>query len=223
MAQKILGGKPYKRYPDPNVSNLPNQFGLYAWSVLYAHLSYIDDAGAVQNVNGITNLSATTAQLLLFMSDIPVLGQMKCYHTGATNAPYFNDVNNELSTPFLVTTTGGATAVTVDIGEVAVGYTGPSRAVFCTGFPASSRIRVAGLPAQTTDEIAVLSWANGATLNGPVSQNKDEGSTIVPQPIILWTEQYAASIPANDNIFTDTAGKIWLVVGLHNVEQPAPP
>lgn len=219
--QKVLGGTSYKRYPDPNVSNLPNQFGLYPWSVLYAHLSYIDDAGAVQNISGIVNgPSATTAQMLLFLSDIPVLGQMKCYHTGATNAPYLNDVSNEVSAPFLVTASGGATVVTVDIGEVAVGYTGPSRAVFCTGFPASSLFKVAGNNAQTTDEAAVLVWANGATVSGPVSQNKDSGSTLVPQPIILWAEQYAATIPANDNIFTDTAGKKWLVVGLHNYEQP---
>jgi hypothetical protein len=224
MSQKVLGGKPYKRYPDPNVSNLPNEYGLYPWSVLYAHLSYIDGAGAVQNTGGITNLAAVTARMLLFMSDIPVLGQMKCYHTDATNSPRLNDLRNEVSAPFLVTTIGGATAVTVDIGEVAVGYTGPSRAVFCTGFPASSLFKVAGNNAQTTDEAAALVWANGATLNGPVSQNKDEGSTLVPQPIILWAEQYGPDfLGVGNNIFTDTAGKIWLIVGLHDVEQPAPP
>ena len=219
MPQRVLGGKSYKRYPDPSVSNLPNEYGLYPWSVLYAHLSYIDGAGEVQSIGGITNGTETTARMLFFTSDIPVLGQMKCYHAGATNAPYLNDVTNEVSAPFLVKTKGGAEVVTVDIGRVAVGYTGPSRAVFCTGFPAASLFQVAGNSAQTTDEAAVLVWANGATMNGPVSTNNDAGSTTVPQPIILWSEQYGPDFIRDNNIFTDTADKKWIIVGLHDYEQ----
>jgi len=217
--QKVLGGKPYKRYPDPNVSNLPNQFGLYQWSMFYANLTYIDDNGAVQPLSGVDD--GTVIDLLLFLSDIPGIGQMKCYHTGATNAHQLVDITNEVSVPFLVTTSGGATVVTVDIGEVAVGYTGPSNAVFCTGFPCATVADVVGIV--SVDEMAVSVWANGATMNAPVSQNKDSGSTLVPQPTILYAYQYGPDfLGAGNNTFTDTAGKKWLIVGLHGTAQPQP-
>jgi hypothetical protein len=216
--QKVLGGKPYKRYPDPNVSNLPNQFGLYQWSMFYANLTYIDDNGAVQPLSGVDD--GTVIDLLLFLSDIPGIGQMKCYHTGATNAHQLVDITNEVSVPFLVTTSGGATVVTVDIGEVAVGYTGPSNAVFCTGFPCATVADVVG--SVSVDEMAVSVWANGATMNAPVSQNKDSGSTLVPQPTILYADQYGLDfLGAGNNTFTDTAGKKWLIVGLHGKAQPS--
>jgi hypothetical protein len=218
--EKVLGGTRYQRYPDPNVSNLPNAYGLYPWSMLYARLSYIDGSGVVQPINGILNSAAVTVSMLLFVSDIPVIGQLKCYHTGATNAPYLNDITNEVSAPFLVTTQGGATVVTVDIGKVAQGYTGPSRAVRCTGFPTAGSLRVAGLGTQTTDEVSAFVWANNAVMSAPVSQMKDGGSTLVPQPIILFAEQYGPDFLTDDNIFTDTAGKKWLIGGLHNYAQP---
>jgi hypothetical protein len=215
-----LGGTSYKRYSNPAVSNLPDANGLYAWSMFYANLSYIDEAGAVQPLSGLDD--GTALDLLLFLSDIPGIGQMKCYHTGATNAHQLVDITNEVSVPFLVTTSGGATAVTVDIGEVAVGYTGPSNAVFCTGFPCATTADVVGTV--TVDEMAVSVWANGATMNSPVSQNDDEGSTLVPQPIILYADQYGPDfLGAGNNTFTDTAGKKWLIVGLHGTAQPTPP
>ena len=215
--EKVLGGTRYKRYSDPNVSNLPNAYGLYPWSILYARVSYIDGNGAVQPISGLTD--PTNINLLLFLSDLPCLGQLKCYTTGATNAHQLTDITNEVSVPFLVKTAGGATVVTVDIGEVAQGYTGPANAVRCTGFPALGIADVAGVGV-TVDDSSVLVWANNGVMSAPISQNKDSGSTLVPQPIILLYTQYTAAIVTGNNIFTDTAGKKWIVVGLHNVAQP---
>ena len=213
-----LGGTPYKRNSDPTVSNLADANGLYPWSMFYANLSYIDDNGAVQPLSGLDD--ETPLDLLLFLSDIPGIGQMKCYHTGATNAHQLVDITNEVSVPFLVTTSGGATAVTVDIGQVAIGFTGPSNDVPCSGFPCATVADVVG--DVTVDEMAVSVWANGATLNAPVSQNKDSGSTLVPQPIILYADQYGPDFITGNNIFTDTAGYKWLIVGLHGTAQPTP-
>ena len=219
MSQKVLGGKSYKRYPDPSVSNLPNEYGLYPWSMLYARVSYVDGNGAVQPISGLTD--PTNINLLLFLSDIPAIAQLKCYMTGATNAHQFTDITNEVSVPFLVKTAGGATVVTVDIGKVAVGYTGAAGAVFCAGFPALGTADVAGVG--TVDDSSVLVWANNGVMASPISQNKDEGSTLVPQPIILLYSQYTEALRTSNNIFTDTASKKWLIVGLHDVVQPTPP
>jgi hypothetical protein len=59
-------------------------------------------------------------------------------------------------------------------------------------------------------------------MNAFVSQNKDSGSTLVPQPTVLLYSQYTEAIRSNNNIFTDTGGYKWLVVGLHDAEPPAP-
>ena len=36
-------------------------------------------------------------------------------------------------------------------------------------------------------------------------------------PIILQAEQYGPDFLTSDNIFTDTAGFKWLIVGLHTI------
>lgn len=217
MPQTILGGTRYKRYFDPSVSNLPNPQGLYQWSMFYANLRALDEAGAAQSVSV---PDGTVINLLLFLSDIPGIAQLKCYHEGATNAHQLSDIVNEVSVPFLVSASGGATAVTVDIGQVAQGYTGPLNAVRCTGFPCLTTADVVGV--QTVDEMAVLVWANSGVMNAPVSQNKDKGSVLVPQPTVLLYSQYTEAIRASNNVFTDTDGYKWLVVGLHDAEPPAP-
>jgi hypothetical protein len=219
MASKVYAGTSYKRYVDPNVSNLPDAKGLYAWSMLYANLCYLD-GDTVESTGGLPD--PTQVGLLLFLSDIPGIAQLKCYHTGATNAHQFTDITNEVSVPFLVTTSGGATVVTVDIGEVAQGYTGPGNAVRCTGFPAFGLADVVGAGA-TVDEIAVLVWANGGVMNAPVSENRDKGSKTVPQPMILLYSDYTETMRAGNNIFKDDSDYLWLIVGLHDVAQPEPP
>jgi hypothetical protein len=216
MGQVILGGTQYKRYPDPSVSNLPNAQGLYAWSMLYANLYFLN-AGDAQKEGSLPD--ETPIDLLLFLSDIPGIGQLKCYHAGATNAHQFTDISNEVSVPFLVTTPAGASAVTVNIGQVAQGYTGDTGAVRCTGFPARGVADVVGVA--TVDEIAVLVWANGGVMNAPVSQNKDAGSQIVPQPMILRSTDYSEAIRAANNVFKDGNDYLWLVVGLYETAPPA--
>ena len=216
MGQVILGGTQYKRYPDPSVSNLPNAQGLYAWSMLYANLYFLD-GGDAQKEGSLPD--GTPIDLLLFLSDIPGIGQLKCYHVGATNAHQFTDISNEVSVPFLVTTPAGASAVTVNIGQVAQGYTGDTGEVRCTGFPARGVADVVGVA--TVDEIAVLVWANGGVMNAPVSQNKDDGSQIVPQPMILRSSDYSEAIRAANNVFKDGNDYLWLVVGLYETAPPA--
>ena len=108
--------------------------------------------------------------------------------------------------------------MTVDIGQVAQGYTGDTGNVYCAGFPARGVADIAGVG--TVDEIAVTVWANGGVMNAPVSQNSDEGSKIVPQPMILLAGDYTETIRANNNLFTDIDGFLWLVVGLYDTVPP---
>lgn len=213
---KILAGTRYDRRPDPSVSNLPNSLGLYPWSVLYAHLGRIVE-GDVSIALSVPNSAGAFAQMLIFTSDIPVLGQLKCYHEAATNAPYLNDMTNIDSVNYLVTELGGSTPVSVQRGQVAIGYTGPTRSVYCSGFPIAARIKVAGASGQTTTEAALMVWANSGVINGPVSSLDDAGDTTVPTPLILDTGDYTTAIRDNNNIFTDASGYKWLVVGLHNL------
>jgi hypothetical protein len=70
------------------------------------------------------------------------------------------------------------------------------------------------------DEIALTVWANSGVMNAPVSQNKDEGSKIVPQPMIILYSDYTEAIRAANNVFTDASGYQWLVVGLHDAVSP---
>ena len=211
MPQVILGGTRYKRYPDPSVSNLPNAQGLYAWSMLYANLYFLDGDAPAEKESLLPD--GTPINLLLFLSDIPGIAQFKCYHSDATNAHQISDITNEVSVPFLVTAPAGSSPVTVNIGQVAQGYTGDTGEVRCTGFPALGIADVAG--AGTVDELAVLVWANGGVMNAPVSQNKDDGSQIVPQPMILRASDYSEAIRAANNVFKDSGDYLWLVVGLY--------
>jgi len=215
MGQVILGGTQYKRYPDPSVSNLPNAQGLYAWSMFYANLYFLD--GTAQKESGLVD--PTPLNLLLFLSDIPGIGQLKCYSFNAVNAHQLTDITNEVSVPFLVTTPAGASPVTVNIGQVAQGYTGDTGEVRCTGFPARGVADIAGVLG-TVDEIAVTVWANSGVMNAPVSQNSDEGSQIVPQPMILRASDYTEAIRAANNVFKDSADYLWLVVGLYETDPP---
>ena len=218
MPIQYAAGKPYPRVTDPPLRGSANARGLYPWATLYARLSYLD-AGEVKPTGGFTNGDAKQANLLLFTVDVPGIAQLKCYHTDATNSPRFNDVTNELSVPFLFTESGGAVAVALaNVGQVAIGYAGVDSAVRVSGFPALTYFRVAGNASQTTDEASVLVWCNGGNLS-PVSQNKDAGSTLAPQPIILLESDYTAAMRDNGNVF-EASGLLWIVVGLHDAAQP---
>lgn len=222
MPIQYSAGRPYPRVIDPPVTGAANARGLYRWGNLYARLSYIDGNGDVQASSGFVNGAPgaeVTANLLLFTSDVPGIAQLKCYHTDATNSPRFNDVTNELGVPFLFTTSGGIVEVALsNVGQVAIGYAGATSTVRVSGFLAKTYFRVAGNNAQTTDEASILVWCNGGL--APVSQNKDAGSTVAPQPIVLLESQYTTAIRDNANVFTDDSGLLWLVVGLHDAAQP---
>lgn len=221
MPIQYYGGKPYPRVTDPPIKGVANARGLYPWTTLYARLSYID-AGEVKASSGFVNGAfgaEVKANLLLFLADIPGIAQLKCYHTDATNAPRFNDITNELGVPFLFTTSGGAVEVALaNVGEVAIGYSGADTTVRVSGFPAKTYFRVSGNAAQTTDEASILVWGNGV-ISSPVSQNKDSGSTVAPQPIVLLYSDYTQAIKDNANVIND-GGNLYLVVGLHDAAQP---
>ena len=223
MPIQYYAGKPYPRVTDPPLKGVANARGLYPWTTFYARLSYLD-AGEVKASGGFVNGAfgaEVEANLLLFLADIPAIAQLKCYHSDATNSPRLNDVTNELGLPFLFTTSGGIVAVALaNVGQVAIGYAGASSTVRVSGFPARTYFRVAGNAAQTTDEASILVWGNGG-IASPVSQNKDAGSTVAPQPIVLLESDYTQAIKDNDNVFTDDSGFLWIVVGLHDAAQPA--
>ncbi len=221
MPIQYYGGKPYPRVVSPRITGVANERGLYNWTTFYARLSYLD-AGEVKASSGFVNgaLGAEVkANLLLFLADIPGIAQLKCYHTDATNSPRLNDVTNELGLPFLFTTSGGIVEVALaNVGQVAIGYAGASSTVRVSGFPAKTYFRVAGNAAQTTDEASILVWGNGV-ISAPVSQNKDAGSTVAPQPIVLLESDYTQAIKDNANVIND-GGNLYLVVGLHDAAQP---
>jgi len=222
MPIQYYAGKPSPRVTDPPLKGVANARGTYPWTTFYARLSYLD-AGEVKASSGFVNgaLGAEVkANLLLFLADIPGIAQLKCYHSDATNSPRLNDVTNELGLPFLFTTSGGIVEVALaNVGQVAIGYAGAGSTVRVSGFPAKTYFRVAGNAAQTTDEASILVWGNGG-IASPVSQNRDAGSPIAPQPIVLLQSDYTQAIKDNGNLIAFDK-YLYLVVGLHDAAQPA--
>jgi hypothetical protein len=203
--EKILGGTRYKRYPDPNVSNLPNQFGLYPWSSFRARLGQFDGNGVIQP----SVFEDVASNGLLFLSDAPAIVRAG-FDVGGPF--YYSDGTAVLSflvgVQGLVTQPGGATNVELKaFGEVAKGYTGAASDVYCIGFPV---FLYYDPPFQPLDDYALFveALANGPVINSPISGSdarkrfpvSETGTGITP--IILKSTDYTDAIKANNNVIT---------------------
>ena len=222
--EKVLGGTTYKRYPDPNVSNLPNEYGLYPWSSFRARLGQFDGNGVIQ-ASPIENLGLTNG--LLFLSDAPSIVRAGF---DAGGPYYYADgdaaLSFELGVQGLVTQPGGTTNVELNaFGKVAKGYTGAASDVYCTGFLVYLYLFVPTVEDEYTPFVEVT--ANSPVINSPISGNSDTrkrfpvsktGTGVTP--IILKSTDYTEAIKANNNVITcdDPIGTFasvsYVVVGL---------
>jgi len=222
---KILGGTRYKRYPDPNVSNLPNEFGLYPWSSFRARLGQFDGSGVIQR-SEIADVGKSNG--LLFLSDAPSIVRAG-YDVGGPF--YYSDgdavLSFELGVQGLVTQPGGTTNVELNtFGEVAKGYTGAASDVYCTGFLVYLYLFAPIEPPPDDYALFVEALANGPVINSPISGSDARKSFPVSKtgtgvtPIILKSTDYTNAIKANNNVITcaDPEGAFtsvsYVVVGL---------
>lgn len=196
--EKVLGGTPYKRYPDPNVSNLPNQFGLYPWSSFRARLGQFDENGVIRP-SGFDDVISSSG--LLFLSDAPAVIRAGYDASGPF---YYSDGDAALSCG-LVTQPGGGTLVTLDaFGQPAIGYAGAANDVYCIGFPVYLYFYQ---PVESDYALFVEATANGPVISSPLSGNArgdkrfpvtETGTGVTP--IILKSTDYTDAIKANNNV-----------------------
>ena len=219
--QKVLGGTPYKRYPDPNVKGSANEFGLYPWSAFKAPLCSWNGS----EVEVVSGQEEKNIILLLFTSDIPALLELRATDT-ATNLQFSSGCTNALSAFFLVTSLGGTTPATIPAqGKAISGYTGSGYAggypdVYCTGFPAYGFVvrpgaQVSGLATYTE----VICVSNASTIAGPVgslSVDYKQNGAVAPVPILINPYTYTVEIRDAGNIITASDGSLYQVVGLWN-------
>jgi hypothetical protein len=207
--EKILGGTPYKRYPDPIVKGTPNEYGLYPWSTFRARFMLIDNNGYVAPAQ-----SATCSEALLFTSDIPAI----------VTVPFNISLENNLTSNILSPTVGGTPGVTVSaFGQVAIGYAGANYKVRCSGFTVNNAFSTISLNDTNLDCIA-----NGSVICSPIGRNNyATGSSITAadkrgtNPIILRAYDYTQAMYDNGNIISEVFpfgpsgyNGSWIVVGL---------
>jgi hypothetical protein len=216
---KVLGGTTYKRYPDPASPGTANSLGLYPWSVFKAPICAWNGVDSPTLVPDLSNYDGV--HLLLFISDIPALLELRATDTAAKLQFSAPGTANTLSVPFLFTTLGGTTPSTISTqGKVISGYTGAFAEVYCTGFPASGEVSAPGAEgvASYTEVICI---ANGPVISSPVSSlyieyKQSSADGFSPVPIIIGFLEYTAAIRDAGNLITLSDGSLYQVVGLWN-------
>jgi hypothetical protein len=223
--QKVLGGTPYKRYPDPNVTGTPNQFGLYPWSAFRAALGFVDVDGSITYYqDGLLDRSDSSAcEFLFFVSDIPAVATAVSYDT-LKRVAYPSTIENKFSsTSILAPTSGGAAGVTgLQYGKVLSGYAGASKQVFCTGFSAVASFY--GPNEAVSNQYAVECLCNSPVVCSPVGSNNIlKGNVLSPISLILNDTDYTQAMYDAGNLFTDSSGFLFQIVGLfyHTYTPPA--
>ena len=215
--EKVLGGTPYKRYPDPASPGTANAQGLYPWSVFKAPICAWN--GTDEPILQADLQLEDGVELLLFISDIPALLELRATDTAAKLQFSAPGTSNTLSVPFLFTTSGGTTPSTIPTqGKVIAGYTGGLADVYCTGFPALGEVSAPGAEgvASYTEVICI---ANGAVISSPVSslyiEYKQEGNNaFAPVPVIIESQSYTAAVRDAGNLITAPDGSLYQIVGL---------
>jgi hypothetical protein len=223
--EKVLGGTRATRYPDPFVKGTANAYGLYPWSVFNAIFCAIE--GGTGTVFPLTEGLAVEAgiALLLFTSDIPAVLTVTTYsNTGSFVWPAYNVLTSYLSKKTPVVSPIGTNQVTVKYGEVAQGYVGANKDIYCAGFPAVYEVRAAG--EATRGALPTINCiANSGVINGPVGPSSIiflEGIAAdmqqAPTPIMLLESDYTQAILDNGNLIKDSPNDLlYQVVGLFNV------
>ena len=209
--EKVLGGTPYKRYPDPSVKNTANEFGLYPWSVFRA--LFVQRAPVTNLiVSADPTPGAPRSYCLLFLSDFPALARTAALY----NATYYTYYDcRSFLTSGLTTEPGGGALVTVPAyGQVAAGYTGDTGQVYCTGFSVKASYGNITVP---PSEYFIEVTANSPVINTPIGDAKWTPVGKGVTPVILKATDYTAAIKAADNIIVSTDGAndvAYVVVGL---------
>jgi len=216
--QKVLGGTPAKRYPDPNVSGTANAYGLYPWSAFDAILvEGFKVSGAITEYSGI--LDGTSVDVLVFTSDIPALSRV-IVDDGSTNSQSTRIAPNVLQCEAARTTSGGATFASIaQYGQVLTGYTGAANDVYVTGFPVSLLIKAPGSDntGDTIDGVYLQVVANSPVINGVVGPLLGN-SALAPSPIILDSILYTQAIKDNGNIYQlNASAPQYQVVGIYSI------
>lgn len=218
--QKVLGGTPAKRYPDPLVKGTPNQFGLYPWSAFDAPL--IRGFYTREDVEGVAlpadNIPDTEAvDVLVFTSDIPAISRSIVTNL-SVRLQYSRIAPNTLACSFVSATSGGAPGVSIaQYGQVLSGYTGAALEVYVTGFPLQIRVNYPGSTLEM-DSVFLQVWANSPVINGVVGPLWDspDFSPLAPSPIILDAALYTQAIKDNGNIYQlNASAPQYQVVGLY--------
>jgi len=224
--QKVLGGTPYKRYPDPNVTGTPNQFGLYPWSAFRAGLGFVAEDGAITYYqDGLLDRSdSSSCEFLFFVSDIPAVATAVSYDT-LNHVAFPSVIRNKFDSNFILAPTSGAAAGVTGLqyGKVLSGYAGASKQVFCTGFSAIASFY--GPNGAVSSQYAVECLCNSPVVCSPVGSNSiDGGNTSAPVPLILNDTDYTQAMYDAGNLFTDPSGVLYQIVGLfyHTYTPPAP-
>ena len=214
--QKVLGGTPAKRYPDPLVKGTPNQFGLYPWSAFDAPLIKGFDVGG--NALPADNIPDTEeVDALVFTSDIPALSRSIVTDLVA-GLQISRVATNALACPLVSATSGGALGVSVArFGQVLSGYTGAGLEVYVTGFPLLIIVNYPGTEG-FADSVFLQVLANSPVINGVVGPllSVFGDSPFAPSPIILNAVLYTQAIKNNDNIYQlNATAPQYQVVGLY--------
>ncbi len=211
---KVFGGTPYKRYPDPASPGTPNAYGLSPWSAFKARLSYFRD-GVISPAETLTDNNITS---ILFTTDIPVIVLPICNDANFRTV-MITQANNALTTALVSSTpgvSGGIAAIPVQ-GKVLSGYSGSGLDVPVMGFPVDFYIQSSGSEGSVTSaDLMVV--ANGPVINGPVGPlDPNYGSSIAPFPILLFSQDYTEAMRAAGNQILDSNGSLAQIVGLWGI------
>jgi len=213
--EKVLGGTPYKRYPDPASPGTPNAYGLYPWSVFTAPICDFNGVDIPTPIPELSNYGIV--YLLLFTSDVPAILEFRATDTG-TNLQFSAGGVNGLTFPTLYTTPGqNGTPATIPIqGKIISGYTGALGDVYCTGFPASGDVVAPGSGTDFYTEVICI--ANGPVISAPVSSlslgYKQNNNAFAPVPVIIRWDSYTVALRDGGNLITTNDGSLYQIVGL---------
>jgi hypothetical protein len=216
--EKVFGGTPYKRYPDPASPGTANAQGLYPWSVFKAPICEFTAPDILIPLSGLSAVSYV--DLLLFTSDIPAILELRATNTN-TNLQFSAGAANTLGVNFLTTAPGGGTFATISAqGKVLSGYTAGA-GIFCTGFPARGTVVSPGGGEDAQAYTEVFCIANSPVIASPVSSlslayNQSTANGFSPVPVIIGFLEYTAAIRDAGNLITRSDGSLYQVVGLWN-------
>lgn len=211
--KKTLGTLPVIRQPLAATTGSSNYAGTYGWSAFRARLGRCTDTTFTPTLAAAIT-AGQTVNLLLFTTDVPVLGI--AFDVGTPGAIGITGlVSSALSVPFLVTTSGGGVPATALVGEVNDGYVGT---VKTSGFSAKFFSTVAAATSTAVDLAVISNSSQGITT--PISLSDwDAPSTTASGnvPVLIPATSYTSVITGAGNQIVTATGVVYQVVGLYSV------